>query len=69
VGFRTADRIVQALGLPPEHPLRVEAGLIFALNEMSNGGHFYAPHETLTERAVELLDIPADLVPRRWIVW
>jgi exodeoxyribonuclease V alpha subunit len=26
VGFKTADRIAQALGLPPDHPSRIEAG-------------------------------------------
>ena len=34
MGFKTADRIAQSLGLPPEHPSRVEAGFMFALNEM-----------------------------------
>jgi len=62
VGFKTADRIARALGLPPEHPSRVEAGLVFALNELSNSGHVYAPRDLLTERAAELLDVPAELM-------
>ncbi len=33
VGFKTADRIAQALGLPADHPRRIEAGLLYALNE------------------------------------
>src|SRR6266540_2155474 len=33
VGFKTADRIAQALGLSAEHPSRIEAGIVFALNE------------------------------------
>jgi len=32
VGFKTADRIAQALGLPADHPSRIEAGLVYALN-------------------------------------
>ena len=63
VGFKTADRIAQALGLPPEHPSRIEAGVVFALNEMINSGHVYAPREMLTKRAVELPDVPVDLIP------
>ena len=63
VGFKTADRIARALGLPPEHPSRIEAGVVFALNEMINSGHVYAPREMLSERAVELLDVPVDLIP------
>jgi len=63
VGFKTADRIAQALGLPADHPSRVEAGLIYTLNEMSNEGHVYAPAPELSERAIQLLDVPAELVP------
>jgi exodeoxyribonuclease V alpha subunit len=63
VGFKTADRIAQALGLPPEHPARVEAGLVFALNELINDGNVYAPREMLAKRAIELLGISPDLIP------
>ena len=63
VGFKTADRIAQALGLAPEHPSRIEAGIVFALNEMVNDGHVYAPREMLVERATELLGISPGLIP------
>ncbi|MFO7583895.1 MAG: ATP-dependent RecD-like DNA helicase [Anaerolineales bacterium] len=63
VGFKTADRIAQALGLPPEHPARVEAGVVFALNELINDGNVYAPREMLAKRAVELLGVSPDLIP------
>jgi len=63
VGFKTADRIAQALGLAPEHPSRIEAGIVFALNEMVNDGHVYAPREMLVERSTELLGVSADLIP------
>ncbi len=63
VGFKTADRIAQDLGLPSDHPSRIEAGLIFALSEMSNDGHVYAPQATLLERAIQLLKTDADLIP------
>ncbi len=63
VGFKTADRIAQTLGLPPEHPSRIEAGVVFALNEMINSGHVYAPRDLLAERAVELLGVAPDLIP------
>ena len=63
VGFKTADRIAQDLGLPSDHPSRIEAGVIFALNEMSGDGHVYAPQEFLTDRASELLKTNSDLIP------
>src|SRR5512134_162582 len=58
VGFKTADRIARALGLPAEHPSRIEAGIVFALNETIEEGHVYVPREMLAERAVELLGVP-----------
>jgi exodeoxyribonuclease V alpha subunit len=63
VGFKTADRIAQALGLLPEHPSRIEAGIVFALNELINDGNVYAPRELLSARAIELLGVSVDLIP------
>ncbi|MGZ9234402.1 MAG: SF1B family DNA helicase RecD2, partial [Anaerolineales bacterium] len=62
VGFKTADRIAQALGLPPEHPSRIEAGIVFALNEMIEDGHVYVPRELLAGRAIELLGVSQELI-------
>ena len=62
VGFKTADRIAQALGLAHDHPARIEAGLVFALNEMTNDGHVYAPRDMLAQRAVELLEVDHELI-------
>lgn len=62
VGFKTADRIAQALGLPAEHPSRIEAGVVFALNEMINEGHVFSPTDLLTQRAVELLEVSVELI-------
>jgi exodeoxyribonuclease V alpha subunit len=64
VGFKTADRIAQSLGLPPDHPSRIEAGLVYALNEMVDEGHVFAPREVLAERAMELLgEVGPELLP------
>ena len=63
VGFKTADRIAQALGLAPDHPSRIEAGIVFALNEMIEDGHVYAPREILVRRATELLGVSVDMIP------
>ncbi|MCI0551225.1 MAG: ATP-dependent RecD-like DNA helicase [Anaerolineae bacterium] len=62
VGFKTADRIAQALGLSVEHPSRIEAGIVFALNEMIEDGHVYVPREVLAQRAIELLGVSAELI-------
>ena len=63
VGFKTADRLAQDLGLPPDHPSRVEAGVVFVLNEMTNEGHVYTPQQALIDQASELLGVNPDLLP------
>jgi exodeoxyribonuclease V alpha subunit len=64
VGFKTADRIARSLGLPYDHPSRIEAGLIYALNEMINEGHVYAPREVLSDKTLELLgEVDPELLP------
>jgi exodeoxyribonuclease V alpha subunit len=57
IGFRTADTIARSLGLPPEAPRRLEAGLIHALVESSEAGHVYLPRGELMQRAAELLQV------------
>jgi exodeoxyribonuclease V alpha subunit len=63
IGFKTADKIAQALGLPADHPSRIEAGIVFALNETINEGHVYAPKKMLMQRAIELLAVSPELIP------
>lgn len=63
VGFKTADRIARALGLPEDHPSRIEAALLYLLNTMSDDGHVFVPQHVLVEKTVELLsDIPEVLI-------
>lgn len=62
IGFKTADKIAQQLGLPPDAPSRVEAGVAYALGELSDEGHVYSPIESLTASAAELLEVAPDLV-------
>ena len=63
MGFKTADRLAQDLGLPSDHPSRLEAGLVYALNEMIDDGHVYSPKQTLIDRAADLLGLDLALLP------
>lgn len=64
VGFKTADKIAQALGLPVDHPTRVEAGILYILENMNQEGHVYSPEDELIQKAAELLTIePKVLLP------
>ena len=60
---RLPTKLLKHLGLPADHPSRIEAGIVFALNETINEGHVYAPQELLAQRAVELLEVPPELIP------
>ncbi len=60
IGFKTADQIAQSLGLPTDHPRRLEAGVAYALNQAVDDGHVYLPELQLVASAAELLDVPQD---------
>jgi exodeoxyribonuclease V alpha subunit len=62
IGFKTADTIAAAAGIPHDSTERVEAGLQFVLSEATGQGHCYLPETDLAARAVEMLQVPADLV-------
>ncbi|MCA9555593.1 MAG: ATP-dependent RecD-like DNA helicase, partial [Myxococcales bacterium] len=55
VGFLTADRIAKALGLSPDDPARLAAGLLHALGEAAEDGHVFLPGPELMSRAGALL--------------
>ncbi len=63
IGFKTADKIARALGLPPDAPTRIEAGAAYALSEFADDGHVYAPQPELIKTASSLLDVSPDLLP------
>ncbi len=63
IGFRIADRIAQRLGLSRDAPERVQAGIRYLLSEAADEGHVYLPAVEMMERAVEILDINAELLP------
>jgi exodeoxyribonuclease V alpha subunit len=62
IGFKTADKIAQSLGIPHDSPARAKAGLQYTLSEASEEGHCYLPREELLHRAAAILGVEADLV-------
>ena len=61
IGFKTADKIAQSLGIPPDSPERVKAGLQFTLSQASEDGHCYLPQAELIANASEILGVEAPL--------
>ena len=57
IGFLTADRIAQSMGLAPDSPQRVAAGVAYALNQATDEGHVFLPTSELVKQASELLEV------------
>ncbi len=62
IGFLTADRIAQCVGIPHDSPDRVKAGLQYALSQSTDQGHCFLPEEQLIADAVKLLQVDTGLV-------
>ncbi len=55
IGFATADALASALGVPPDAPGRLDAGLLHALRQAEDDGHCHLPRAELLARAQRLL--------------
>src|SRR5664280_457334 len=62
IGFKTADAIAMKLGIEKTAMVRVRAGISYALTEAMDDGHCGLPTEQLAPLAVELLEVPRELV-------
>ncbi|MFJ7078655.1 ATP-dependent RecD-like DNA helicase [Streptomyces sp. NPDC098781] len=62
IGFLTADKIAQSVGIPHDSPERVKAGLQYALAQATDQGNCYLPEEQLIADAVKLLQVDTGLV-------
>ena len=58
IGFKTADRIAQAMGVAADAPRRLQAGLSYCLGTFCDEGHCFAERAQLLSRAAELLGAP-----------
>ena len=57
IGFLTADKIAQALGMAPDSPQRIAAGVEYTLNQSTDEGHVFLPSSELVTQAAELLNV------------
>ncbi|UCG26010.1 MAG: ATP-dependent RecD-like DNA helicase, partial [Chloroflexota bacterium] len=62
IGFKTADKIAQSLGLAHDDPGRIEAGIAYTLNRMAEEGHVYVPQEELEPEASEILGLESEKI-------
>ncbi|MEW6666929.1 MAG: ATP-dependent RecD-like DNA helicase [Thermodesulfobacteriota bacterium] len=62
IGFVTADRIAEKLGVAKDADMRVEAGILYVLQQLSEEGHVYYPYEPLIEKSREMLGVERDVL-------
>lgn len=55
MGFSTADSIARKLGIEPDSPNRIEAGVLHVLTRAGGSGHFYCLENELMDEAVQIL--------------
>ena len=56
IGFKTADKIAQGLGIPKDSPERARAAVLYLLNDAGGEGHLLLPKEEVKRRA-QLLEV------------
>ena len=57
IGFLTADRIAFKLGFDKASMLRVEAGILYVLQELAGDGHVCYPYAPLIAKCADILDV------------
>jgi exodeoxyribonuclease V alpha subunit len=61
IGFKTADKIAQGVGIAYDSGERVKAGLQFTLSQASELGHCHLPEPELVARASDILGVRPEL--------
>jgi exodeoxyribonuclease V alpha subunit len=62
IGFLTADQIAGKLGFENDSKLRVEAGILYVLNQLSDEGHVYFPYQPLISKSCDILGVDREPV-------
>ena len=60
VGFKTADRIAATIGVLPDSPQRMQAGVLQVLNDLTEAGHIWTAHADVISHAARMLGLDAD---------
>lgn len=56
IGFKTADKIAREMGIAEDDPRRIEAGVVYVLNEaVETGGNAFLTDAELNAKATEIL--------------
>lgn len=61
IGFKTADRIAQNMGIGSDDPKRAQAALLYILDTAMEDGHVFLEEQELIARAEQELQIPKEI--------
>lgn len=62
IGFITADRIAEKLGVAKDSLIRARAGIQHVLSRLSDEGHVYFPFDRLVEECEKTLEIDRNII-------
>jgi exodeoxyribonuclease V alpha subunit len=62
IGFKTADRIAQDIGIAFDSPYRAQAALEYTLAEIADEGHVFSPLDELIDGCIQRVEIPQDFL-------
>lgn len=57
VGFLTADRLARSVGIQGDNPHRIEASILYCLEQAENDGHCFLYYKQLIEKMASILDL------------
>ena len=62
IGFITADKIAENLGISKDSQIRAEAGILYVLHQLSDDGHVYYPYGALIEECKKILGVDKEII-------
>lgn len=62
IGFKTADKIAQNMGISEQSPFRIEGGIRYVINQHAASGHTYVPKDELIKSTGKLLEVEDELI-------
>jgi exodeoxyribonuclease V alpha subunit len=65
IGFKTADKIAESLGIHKDSPRRIDAGIEFVFQELTTEGHTCFPKVEFIQVAQSTLDVPLSIIEDR----
>jgi exodeoxyribonuclease V alpha subunit len=62
IGFLSADKIAENLGIAKDSEQRAEAGILYVLSQLSDDGHVFYPYELLVAKCQEILEVSREII-------